>query len=73
MVSSVASQQEGSGFEPTGRLESLYVEFTCSSCVFVGFPTDQNMQVRLTGDSKLPVGANVGVNSCLSLYYVIDW
>ena len=33
------------------------------------------MQVRLIGDSKLPVGVNVSVSGCLSLYVgpVIDW
>ncbi len=36
-------------------------------------PTD--MQVRLTGDSKLLVGLNVNVNGCLSLYvsHVMNW
>ncbi len=36
---------------------------------YSGFhPQSKHMQFVLTGDSKLPVGANVSVNSCLSLY-----
>ncbi len=33
------------------------------------------VQVRLIGDSKLPIGVNVSVSCCLSLYVgpVIDW
>ncbi len=35
----------------------------------------KDMQVRLTGDSKLAVGVNVSVSGCLSLYVgpVTDW
>ncbi len=33
----VASQQDGSGFEPTGRLGSFCVEFACSPRACVGF------------------------------------
>ncbi len=64
MASTVASQ--GSGFEPT-----LCVEFACSPCAcmrFSGFfPQSKDMQVRLTGDLKLPIGVNVSVSGCLSL------
>ncbi len=47
---------------------SLYV-LLMSVCVPSDFlPQSQDMQVRLIGDSKLPVGVNVSVNGCLSLY-----
>ncbi len=68
MVSTVASQQEGSGFESA---------FLCGVCVFSpcvgffsgysGFSQPKDMQVRLIGDSKLPVALNASVNGCLSL------
>ncbi len=31
-------------------------------------PQSKDVQVRLTGDSKLPAGVIVSVNGCLSLY-----
>ena len=50
------------------------MEFACSPRVRVGFlrvlrfpPQSKDMQVRLTGDSKLTVGVNVSVNGCLCL------
>lgn len=59
------------------RVGGLFCKrFACSPCVCVGSlwvlqlpPTHKNMQVRLTGNSKLPVGVNVNVYgvSCLSL------
>ncbi len=85
MACTVASQQEGSEFEPTGRLEPLCVEFVCGVCMFSlrGFSpgtlasshNPKNTQVRLTGDSKLPVNVNVSVSSLQSLYVsrVTDW
>lgn len=38
-------------------------------------PQNKDMQVRLTGNSKLPGGVNVGVNGCLSVSIspVNDW
>lgn len=33
-------------------------------------PHANNIQVKLIGDSQLPVDVNVSVNACLSLYYV---
>ncbi len=37
-------------------------------CRFSGFlPQSKDMQVMLSGDSKLPVVVNVSVNGCLSL------
>ncbi len=43
---------------------------------YSGFlPQSKDMQVRLLGDSKLPVYVNVSVSDCLSLYVgpVTDW
>ncbi len=59
MVSTVASQQEGSRFKP--------VAFACSLQAPGVLLKSRDMQVRLTGGSKLPVGVNVSVNGCLSL------
>ena len=68
----VAAQQEATEFDSeTGR---FCVKFACSPCVWwvlSGFlPQSKNMQseCRLIGDSKLPVGMNVSVDSYLSLY-----
>ncbi len=38
-------------------------------------PQSKDMQFRLIGDSKLPVGVNVSVNGCLSLYVspAVNW
>ncbi len=61
---------------PAGALWSLHV-LPLPAWVFSGcsgfHPQSKDMQVRLTGDSKLPVG--VSVNGCLSLCVspVIDW
>ncbi len=42
--------------------------------MYSGFlPQSKDMQVRLTGDSKLPVGVNVSVNRSLYISPVIDW
>lgn len=43
------------------------VEFACSPMLLPGALVSRHMQVRLTGNSKLPMGVIVGVNSCLSL------
>ena len=58
-VSTVASQQEGSWFEP--QQERFCVEFACSPCASMGFLqvlqlplTD--VHVRLIDGFKLPVG-----------------
>ncbi len=89
MVSIVASQQKGSGFEtrsfcltsggscaryPAG-VGPVCMEFACSLMSvlvpsgYSGFvPQSKDMQVGLIGDCKLPVGMNVSVNGCLSLY-----
>ena len=54
----------GSGFE--SELRRFCAEFACSPRVRMG---------RLIGDSKLPVGVNVSVNGCSSLYVspVMNW
>ncbi len=81
-ILTVASRQEGSGFEPTSRLGLFCMEFACSPCACVGFlqilllPLPKTC--RLIGDSKLPIGVNVSVSGCLSLYVtplcpVTDW
>ncbi len=79
MATTVASQQEGSGFKPTGPLGPFCVEFVCS-CLrgfSPGTPASSHnpKTCRLIGDSKLPVGVNVSVSGCLSLYIgpVTDW
>ena len=65
-VSTVASQQDGHEFATQLRqglsVQSLHV-----------LPRD--MPVRLIGHSKFPVGVNVKVNGCLSLYVspVTNW
>ncbi len=44
--------------------------------MYSGFlPQSKDMQVRLIGNYKLPVGVNVSVSGCLSLYVgpVTDW
>ncbi len=67
VASTVASQQEGSGFEPTGRLGPFCVDSACSPRACAGslrvLPQSKR-QVRLTSDSKLPVGVNVSVSIC---------
>ncbi len=73
MVSTVASQEEGS---IPGWVGPFRVEFACSPCLH-GFPLSSPASshspntCRLTGDSKL----SVGVNGCLSLYDspVLNW
>lgn len=35
VISTLAPQQEGSGFKPWGRLGPFYTEFACSSCAFM--------------------------------------
>ena len=67
VVSTVASQQEGSWFK--SRLEPFCVEFACSPRVWVGslrvfWP--KNMYVRLIDHSKLTRGVSVSVDGCLS-------
>ena len=57
VVSTVASQQEGSWFE--SQLGPFCVVFACSPCVCVAslsgyfLPLSKNMHVRLIGVSKL--------------------
>ena len=64
-VSTVASKQDGTGFATQLRqglsVQSLHVL--------------HNMYVRLIGHSKFPVGVNVKVNGCLSLYVspLMNW
>ncbi len=51
------------GFEPTSQLGPFCVEFVCCCRASERFlPQSKGMQVRLTGDSKLPVSVNVSVN-----------
>ena len=57
VVSTVTSQQEGSGFEPTRQLEPFCVEFACS----------QTTHMRLTADSKIAHGLNLSVYCMLAL------
>lgn len=40
----------------------------CLHGFFPGTPTDQNMQLRSIGESKLPVGVNMNASGCLSTY-----
>lgn len=50
--------------------------FLCGVRRYSGFPPPSNdMFVRLTVDSKLPIGVNMSVNGCLSLYasHLRDW
>ncbi len=75
MASTVASQQEGSGFKPTGQLGPFCVEFACSPRACVGFlpvlpPT---IQIRLIGDSKLSVGVNVKTFTVLNYEAFEPW
>lgn len=60
-ISTVASQQEGSGFEPGGWLWPFCVEFPILSGYSGFLPEAKDMQFRLTGDSKLLIG----VDGCL--------
>ncbi|XP_075308222.1 serine/threonine-protein kinase OSR1b isoform X2 [Odontesthes bonariensis] len=80
VVSTVASQQQGSRFNT--QLGPFCVEFACSPRVCVGSlrvlrlpPTVQKiMHVRLIGISKLSVGVSVSVHGCLSLCGpAMDW
>ncbi len=59
-------QYAGGGF-----LVSVWVPSGSSGLL----PRSKDMQVRLIGDSKSPVGVNVSVNGCLSLYVspVMNW
>lgn len=69
------SQQEGSGLEPASRSGPfcVCVEYACSCRACVGFlPQSKDTQVRLIGNSKLPVGVNLSVNGCLILYVGCD-
>ena len=70
MVSTVASQEEGSRFN--SQLGPFCVEFACSPRVCVGslwvlsgfsgfLPLSKNMHVRLIGDSKLSLGVGVSM------------
>ncbi len=51
--------------------------FSCLCGFSLGTPASSHnpKTCRLIGDSKLPVGVNVSVSACLSLYVspVIDW
>ncbi len=75
MVSTVSSQQEGSGFEPHLSVWSLHV-VSVSTWVPSGILLQSKaMQVGLIGNSKLPVGVNVSMDCCLSLRVspVMNW
>ncbi len=71
MVSTVALQQEGPGFDTWLSMWNLYVlpvtVWVPSGNASV-LPQSKDMQATLTGDSKLPVGVNVSMNGCFSLY-----
>mgnify|MGYP006981770599 FL=1 len=80
MVSTFASQQEGSGFESRFNqglsVWSLHVlpVYAWVLSGFSGFfPHTKDMQngVRFIGDSKLTVGVNVRVNDCPCLYVAL--
>ena len=80
VVSTFASQQEGSGFESRFNqglsVWSLHVlpVYAWVLSGFSGFlPQSKDMQngVRFIGDSKLTVGVNVRVNGCPSLYVAL--
>ena len=66
VVSTIASQQDGSGFKPTSCVWSLHVLLVPAWVLFGFLPQIENMHLRLIGQSKLPVGVNVCVNDCLS-------
>ena len=72
VVSSVASQEEGSWFE--SRLGAFYVEFSCFPYACMGFllvtisassHKPKNIHIKLISDSKLCVGVSVSVHVCL--------
>ena len=74
MVITVASQQEGPGFECESGC--FCVEFACSPCVCVGslrllcFPPTLQKHVKwekVNRYSKLPVSVNVSVDGCSSI------
>ncbi len=60
---------------PVGSVWSLHVLLVLLLGFSSGFLPHADMQIRLIGDSKLPVGVNVSVSSCMSLYVgpVTDW
>ena len=72
VVSTVASQQEGSRFN--SQLGPFCVEFACSPVYawvlsgYSGFlPPSKNMHVRLIGVSELSLGVSVSVHGCFCL------
>ncbi len=56
------SQEEGSGFKPTWSLHVLPVPVWVFSGYSGFLPQSKDMQVRLIGDSKLPVGVIVSMS-----------
>lgn len=74
VVSTVASQKEGSGFKSGGQRDlpvwSLHV-LPVPVCFFSGYfgfiPQSKDMQVSLTGHSKLSVGVRGCVLMCVAL------
>ncbi len=71
--STVASQQ---GYESTtgALLRGVCMFSLCLRGFSPGFlPQSKDMQVRLTGDSKLPVGVNVSGSLSLYVGNVTDW
>ena len=75
MVSTVASQQEGSWFEPRqGGVWSVHVLPVLAWVFSRYFLQSKDMDVRLTDGSKLPVGMIVSVYGCSSTCGpVMDW
>lgn len=58
MVSTVASQQEGPGFE---SIEWSLFLLSLNVLCLCGFSVDTcDIHVRVTGHSKFPIGVNVG-------------
>ena len=75
VVSTVASQLEGSRFESRGGRDLSvwsWHALPVSAWVLSGFsgflPPSKSMTVRLIDYSKLPVGVHVSVSGCVSLF-----
>jgi len=63
VVHTVASQREGSWFR-SWRVPPMSVLVLSRQSGFL--PHSKNMYVRLSGDSKLTLGASVSMHGCLS-------
>ena len=74
MVSTVASQQEGSWFKPVWGLHVFPVLAWVFSRYSGLLSQSKDMHVKLIGGSKLPVGMRASVHGCLPTRDpVMDW